>query len=145
LNRHPFQGNDVPKLKPYRCQNEACSEDAAGRLIFDFWTERPICPKCGTDGKQMPDIVIPLAVVHFDPPSHVKNRGQRIAACDSQGYGGRAVSGNPNVVNCPECRATAAWKTTAEDWGVEELTDESIEEAEAVLQAGKAELEALSA
>lgn len=125
--------------KPYRCQSMSCSEDPAGRLIFDFWAEKPICPKCGVDAAKMPHVVIQLEVVHFDPPSKVFGRGQRIVACTRRGYGASnvIVTGNPTSVNCPECKATKEWRDIAEAWGLPDLTPEAAVEAEAVLEAGR--------
>jgi hypothetical protein len=131
------------KMKPYRCQNQACSEDHAGRLIFDFWAERPVCPKCGADGKIMPNVVIPLVLMHFDPPSKVFGRGMRILACTRKGYGQANVSvtGNPTCVNCPDCKKSAEYLAIADEWGIETVTP--LEELPAAIEAGKAQVEAL--
>ena len=137
----------MPKKKPYRCQNPACSTDEAGRLIFDFWAEKPVCPSCGTDGAKMPQVVIELAVVHFDPPSNVMGRGLRIMACTKQGYGHQSiiVSGVPTSVNCPECRATEAWQRAAGEWEERKVTPEGEEAATEAFEAGRKHVEELEA
>src|SRR5687767_1359545 len=109
------------KTKPFRCQNSECSEDEAGRLIFDFWADKPVCPKCGTDAKTMPNIVIPLTIVHFDPPSKVFGRGLRILACTRKHYGGgETVTGNAGSVNCPACKESPEWQKIAQERGIEQ-------------------------
>ena len=131
----------MAKSKPYRCQNESCSTDPHGRLIFDFWAEKPVCPKCGTDRKLHPDTVIELALTHFDPPHPtIKRKGQRVLACTGKPFEGQHATGNPSVVNCPGCKATDIWKKVADEWGHEELTAESEVEIEAELKKGQAEL-----
>lgn len=119
-------------MKPYRCQNEACSTDDHGRLIFDFWAEQPVCPKCGADGREgkFRHIVIALSLVHFDPPSQVRGVGQRTKACDSLHYAnGQVATGNPNSVTCPVCKATDVYQRVAEQWGMEVVAMAENEEA----------------
>lgn len=137
----------MAKLKPFRCQNQNCSEDHAGRLIFDFWAEKPVCPKCGADGKVMPDVVIPLSIIHFDAPTNVYGRGERVAACTGRPHNGQPASGNPEVVNCPECKTKPAYLKLAEERGMELIlpAPDSEEDIEAVRQAGANQLAALEA
>lgn len=105
--------------RPYRCCSEECSTDPAGRLIFDFWAETGVCPKCG--GTEADGIVQALEIIHFDPPKS-KRRGHGHRACNPKKaiFGGHAT-GHPSVVNCPHCKATAAWKKVmAEFMGLDE-------------------------
>lgn len=142
----------MAKQKPFRCQNPACSTDHAGRLIFDFWADKPVCPKCGTDSKTMPHVVIELSVVHFDPPSKVEGRGLRILACTKRGYGGgESVTGCPSAVNCRECIASPEWQKIAEERGIDpplmdiDRIPEALEFGGLQIQRIKAELEAAAA
>ena len=104
----------------WRCQNEACSTDPAGRLIFDFSDDLPICPTCGTDGRKRPDIVIRLKLMHYDPP-HPKltRRGKGHAACDpnKKVHGTELVgfTGDPGTVNCQACIESAEWQAAAKE------------------------------
>lgn len=105
--------------KPYRCQNQDCSEDPAGRLIFDFWAEDPVCPKCQADQRHPKRgvLIVELEVIHFDPPSKYRGLGLGHLACNSayqpgQLLGGKHVmaTGDPGSVNCPNCRESDFWK-----------------------------------
>ena len=125
----------MAKQKPFRCSNPLCTTDATTgeRFFFDFWSERPVCPKCKVDGKAMPQVVFPLEIHHFDPPSAVPGVHTRLLACTGRTGGGAMMTGNPNHVNCPECRATDAFKKAAEEHGVEILDEDGEQQAIAVL------------
>src|ERR1700732_3474024 len=101
---------------PYRCTNMICSTDPAGRLIFDFWSTVPQCPKCGHRVT-----VIALETIHFDPPTDIIGKGKNYLACNAKRsvYGMRA-SGCSAAVNCKACRAIPEWqKANAENSEVE--------------------------
>jgi hypothetical protein len=101
----------------YRCQNQHCSTDPHGRLIFDFEAEEPVCPTCGTDARVPgPEVVVALKVVHFDPPSHVFGRGLGHPACrPEKSVRGVAATGDPGSVNCAACKATEAYRKAYRD------------------------------
>ena len=96
--------------KMYRCMNCASDKQVPGR---DFVAEKPVCPHCGLDGtpgKPHGDLVVPLRTLHFDPPhGTVKGRGVNLPACGQERKAGTAMTGDPDVANCPKCRATPAW------------------------------------
>lgn len=93
----------------YRCQNAKCSEDPHGRLIFDFEGTEPVCPKCGTDGRKRPQVVIKREVVHYEAPGPVEGYGVGHPACAP---GKRALrrSGAPQAVTCAACKGTEAFR-----------------------------------
>lgn len=134
----------MAKERPYRCQNEACSEDPAGRLIFDFWSTEAKCPKCGSTPLQ--HIVIPLEVIHYDPPSNIRGRGQRVMACNRGPYGtGQMVTGAVSAVTCRECKATEEWRTAAEQQGIEpELITPESPLAETIFEVAKQQIEEIA-
>lgn len=90
---------------------------------LDFTADKPVCPACGADPATDPrdaGAVVRLEVLHFDPPSGRPHRGRGHAACNPAlkvGAGGVLATGEPSVVNCPACRAAAAW-TLASGWSV---------------------------
>ena len=105
----------------YRCQNANCSEDPAGRLIYDFESNEPAnlvcCPKCKTllHDREYPNIVVKREVIHFEPPSKIYGKGLGFIACmpDTKIRGSGIPSnipvrrtGVPGVVNCKKCLAT---------------------------------------
>lgn len=104
----------------WRCYTDSCTEDLAGRLGFDFWAEKPICPKCGANpvNPQHRTTVVPLIVTHFlvkDPKGKIVGNGSmmRIACSPALtrvpfppvGQATRSFS----VVTCPLCKATPEW------------------------------------
>lgn len=99
----------------FRCHNQACTTDKHGRLGFDF--EAPVsaivCPKCGA-GKtaRTAQLIVKLAVVHFDPPTNIQGVGENVAACNPEkaiGSGMRG-SGVHDAVTCKACRATQVFQ-----------------------------------
>jgi hypothetical protein len=113
-------------MKLYRCTNPECSTDPAGRHIFNFLADQPICPKCGADRRQPEhrDTIVPLSTIHFlvvDPKGPIIGKGKRFrAACKpDQKLGvkvqGQIVHGTRDglVVNCPDCLKTPEWAAYA--------------------------------
>lgn len=106
----------------YRCWNASCATDKAGRLGFDFDASEPVCPRCGADARQprTANVVIELAVIHFEPPSPRDGIGIGETAC-KPGYArhriARHATSDPRVVNCAECRKTEVFRTEAARWG----------------------------
>lgn len=92
-------------MKLYRCLN--CSAE--------FEADRPACAKCDIDPAKDPrdkDIVVPLVLIHFDPPGKRVGQGAGHAACDPKirvGSPKCAFSGEPTAVNCAACKATAVY------------------------------------
>lgn len=106
--------------KFFRCMNCLDDKQIPGR---DFVAESaPVCPKCGLDGspgKQHANLIIPLRTVHFDPPHPtVKNRGVNVPLCGVPFVGGMAMTGDPNVANCPNCKAHADFERIKAAWNV---------------------------
>jgi hypothetical protein len=97
----------------WRCQNLKCSEDVHGRCIFDFEAAKPICPKCGTNGKTRPGTIIKRECIHFDEPTDTVvngvQRGKNTAACTGLPFKGMATGEAP-CVTCPKCMETLAYK-----------------------------------
>lgn len=89
----------------YRCTNEACSEDPHGRLIYDFESDRGVCPKCGAD--RQGGRVVRREVIHFDP-SRVAG-GRNAWACAPGQPLRPLASGDPRAVTCAACRGTEAY------------------------------------
>lgn len=87
-----------------------------GTSGYKFEAEKPVCPGCGVDGEApgMGGVVLPRAVIHFDPPHPVlARRGLNRRACEPGkhvGHGGGLATGQADEVNCPACKATAAYK-----------------------------------
>ncbi|WP_020474925.1 hypothetical protein [Zavarzinella formosa] len=98
--------------KLYRCYN--CSDDK-GMPGRDFAADKPVCPKCGLDGSpgsRFASKIVALRTIHLDPPHPtVKSAGTGQPACGVPRLGSMAMTGDPNVVNCPKCRETPEWKT----------------------------------
>jgi hypothetical protein len=106
----------------WRCQRGSCSEDAQGRSIFDFQSEKPICPKCKTDMRKDPHIVIKLECVHFERVVDVvgvMHIGSKELACKPGEpiKPGTTRCSSAKAVNCPECRKTAEWRQNMEATG----------------------------
>lgn len=101
--------------KLFRCYN---CDGPGGIPGKDFEADRPECPDCGAD----PPTVTERAVIHFDPPSGIRNRGANDAACSPGirvGSGQQIhMTGVPSAVTCPACRATRLWRDAAAAAGV---------------------------
>lgn len=101
----------------YRCQNQECSNDAHGRLIFDFEADEPVCPKCEADGR-LPEykaVVLSLVVLHFIHPDKrgaiiTPNGRQRVACMPDSVLDGIRGTASPPVVNCKACKDTPAYR-----------------------------------
>lgn len=99
-------------MAQYRCQNEDCTEDQHGRLMYDFEADKPVCPKCGM-GEPM---VMKLETLHFLYPMKegavVGRLGKRFAvACNpKKDLKGIRATGEASVCNCKACKETEAWK-----------------------------------
>jgi hypothetical protein len=95
------------QLRLWRCLNPACAPDT------DFAAAAGTCPKCGlTIGRgRAGHLIVPLVVVHYDPPSGIEGIGKNEPACQpgTPIYGLQAT-GAPDAVNCPACKATEAWQ-----------------------------------
>jgi hypothetical protein len=118
--------------KLFRCTNGNCV-DAQGAPCLFAHVETPdnldpTCPKCGTKANDPKHgrIIVRMTAIHFDAPSHVATHGVGFRACDPTKriqVGGGIIpgleapnpfhggTGDPDAVNCPECRQTEAWKT----------------------------------
>ena len=96
----------------YRCH--VC-EPEANQLGTDFEANKPICPRCGTDGTnaRFQKYITERVVLHFDAPTHIPDLGVGYIACNpSQRVPAGAhlrFTGDPGAVSCPACRATEAW------------------------------------
>ena len=105
----------------YRCQAPQCA-DRLGRLLFDFESEVPVCPQCGTNGRipRFANIIIKLETLHFEPMSHIEGIGIGEVACTP----GKPrpdlwrATGMASVANCKACKATQVWQDAAEKSGL---------------------------
>ncbi len=87
----------------------------------EFEAAKPACAECGIDPATNPGdagAVVPLVLIHFDPPTKRAGRGLGYAACDARVKVGApkcGFSGHPKAVNCPRCKATEAFLAAGED------------------------------
>lgn len=99
------------KPRFWRCYNTPCA-DKPGTPGHDFMAVDPVCDKCGIDRRdpRFTQIITPVVVVHYDPPSPVDGVGQRTLACTGKPIAGFRATGDPEAVNCPACQASEAWQ-----------------------------------
>lgn len=101
-------------MRLFRCVNPKCREGI--QHGHDFTAEGPVatCPKCGvkSNDPKFGHIIVPLVVIHFNPPSGVvEGIGAGFAACEpTVPIAGLRATGVPSVVNCPKCIETEAYK-----------------------------------
>lgn len=110
-----------------------CSQDAppgdeiAAHKGFSFVAPKPegryapVCPQCGLDGGEpdLRDWIAPLVVNHFEAPhpAGIPGKGCGKMACTGQPRAGKVqVTGDPRMVTCPACQATAAYKANKGDF-----------------------------
>lgn len=106
--------------KFFRCHNEKCME---GGKHQDFYADKPVCPKCNTDGDapRCGHVVVRLNITHFDAPSGVPGVGVGYRACNPSvsvavpmrgktPFLGHVATGNPMSVTCPECKASETFR-----------------------------------
>jgi hypothetical protein len=104
-------------VKLWKCWN--CTDDR-GNPGKDFAGTEPVCPGCGLDARTPDgkDAVVARATIHLDPPHPVRrNKGTGKRACDGKPVGTGMASGVPDAVTCPACRATAAYRAAADEFG----------------------------
>lgn len=113
----------------YRCYNPNCTEHPAKMPGYDFTADVPVCPKCKVDARQprFSHLIVPLVIIHFDPPSQVPGYGVGELACDGKPSAGRMATGDPEVVNCPACRQTDVWKEAQKGKAVDPRFDFNID------------------
>lgn len=120
----------------FRCQGSKCSEDAHGRLIFDFESNRPVCPKCKKDARQFPNLIVKLETTHLvveDPAGKIKGRHEMLRCIcqpDREQMDDRfRISTVAGVVNCPACKKSdeyLKWMVENSEFGVIEEGDYEI-------------------
>ena len=127
----------------YRCLNPACTTHDFGISKFDFWSEQPVCPKCGASGKDPESchLILPLASIQFDAMNKW-GRGTGNRACDGKPFGMQPATGIPQVVTCPACKLTDAWKQAAQASGFEPVVEISPERSEELRTAAATTLKA---
>ena len=128
----------------YRCLNPACTTHDYGISKFDFWSEQPMCPKCGASAKDPESchLILPLASIHF----HIINkwgRGTGMRACDGKPFGRQPAAITPQLVTCPECKLTEAWRQAAQVSGFEPVVEISPERGEELRTAAAATIKAM--
>ncbi len=106
----------------WRCLRDKCSTDKQGRCIFDFESERPVCPSCHTDGREFPQIVIKLETIHYEAvEGKIGNMqyGTKELACEPGKpiKAGTHRSAAARAVNCAACRKTQLWREGMKDQG----------------------------
>ncbi len=99
----------------WRSQRGSCSDDKHGRSIHDFEAERPVCDRCGTDGREFPQIVIKLECVHYerivDRIGAVQVGSKELACKPGKPIApGTVRSSSARAVNCKDCRKTPEWR-----------------------------------
>ena len=100
--------------------NDSCRPNPKSAVsFFEFDAEEPVCEKCGCDAREprYSDVVVQLAVIHFDPPDEkFVGRGKNYLACNPKRHvGGYMATGNTELVNCKKCKDTEAFKGVAAD------------------------------
>lgn len=104
-------------MRLFNCYN--CVSPETGMPGVKFFAELPVCPTCKLDGREprFKDRVVQCRIIHFDPPHpQAIGAGLNVLACDPTkkigGLNGVAAmaTGEPAVVNCPNCRATDVFK-----------------------------------
>ena len=104
-------------MPTYRCHNPKCADDPHGRLGFNFEapSDSPVlCPKCGA-GKtpRTANLIVKLAVIHFDPPSEHAGIGQGFCACNPEKLlPSVKATGVHDAVTCKACRATELFQNS---------------------------------
>lgn len=101
----------------WRCHNEDCSADPHGRLIFDFEADKPVCPKCGADPRkpEFRETVVRLETMHLlvkDANGPIFERSRRLTLACKPGakLTTERASMMRQVVNCPSCKRSAAFR-----------------------------------
>jgi len=118
-------------MSRYRCYGCVGEGGLRGR---DFEADKPECEKCGITAasrKDLRDLVVELAVIHFDPPSKVEGVGEGKAACDPRVVThtpGRHFTMHAASATCPRCRAADAWKRAAAEQGGREFVPDAVPE-----------------
>ncbi len=92
----------------WACMNPECWEDGQR---YEFKSDQPKCPKCKAEDHPM---VLLLSLLHFLVNSEagpIRSGGKRLMiACDPKrttlatATNQEAMTGQPTIVNCPECR-----------------------------------------
>lgn len=117
---HPDQTTKQPVV--WRCLSDECKTDAPW---FEFESDQPRCPKCGSDGAPTVQkrVLIHLAIRNSRGPI-LGFKGERYAfACDpprellATMTNGEAISGQLNVVNCPSCLMAITKLNVKDDTG----------------------------
>ena len=121
-------------MKMFRCMNRKCQGVKHPDLgPGGFMAETPLCPQCKIEANhpRFGLLIQRLVMIHYNPDSEVPGFGLGHRACDPSkeitaqldGNGipapWHAGTGNPFVVNCPECKKTTAHMAT-----VARLSDE---------------------
>lgn len=111
----------------------------------EFEAAKPACANCELDPAKDPrdaELLVELKTIHFDAPTRIPGRGVGFAACDSKkrtGVGSDQFSGEKTSVNCPKCKASAAYlgedtpPATMPDANILKIA--SLEEAKAAAKA----------
>lgn len=114
--------SEVKKL--WRCHNH----DAP----VEFWGTDGKCPECPATFAKNPECVVKLEIIHFDPPSGIKNKGMNIRACDGKPWnypeGEGRSTGDVSVVNCPLCKQSESFKMIEEAGANAEINQQSLNE-----------------
>ncbi len=115
-------------MKHWRCWNPACTDHEGGRLGHDFFSDVPVCDKCGTDGriKLFSNVIAKLEITHFNLPTHIPGLHHGRVACDPQKWK-KVVSNNPNVVTCSICKKSAEWKKAMEEYNNTEKEEVEVD------------------
>jgi hypothetical protein len=116
--------------KQWRCRCPIAERD----VEFTVEKGKPVvCPSCGADASdpRFKGMLFELATIHFDPPHRIPGFGMGHRACDPTiklpDKHNSKYTGEPGAVTCRACKATPAWKDSAEKWGIPVvLADEDL-------------------
>lgn len=100
----------MSKTRLFRCYN--CEDPERNMPGRDFSNETGVCPHCSLskDDKDYGNLITTLRVIHYEAPHKVvKFRGCGKLACSLPRQPLHMVTGDVDVVNCPNCRKSAAW------------------------------------
>lgn len=104
----------------FRCMNCRDPNTGLSGREFEAPAGRPVCPHCGVgEHHATAGLVVPLAVIHFDPPSGAPGKGKNYTACDPRqliGVFGVTptaafhATGVTSAVTCPACKETKEFR-----------------------------------
>jgi len=106
ITSHPDQTTKQPVF--WFCLNEDCNTVGPG--FFEFESDYPVCPKCGSEGEPTVQKRVLIHFLQFDPKGPIRGYMKRFRmSCDPKRVdlatltNGEAATGEIQAVNCPGC------------------------------------------